>query len=78
MKIGGVACILGLACGLALPASASRAQDLKPEDITVERVPANMKRVYVLDPVLPHVAGEFGVSIASAAGFSAVFAFTLT
>ncbi len=55
MKIGGVACILGLACGLALPASASRAQDLKPEDITVERVPANMKRVYVLDPVLPHM-----------------------
>jgi predicted MFS family arabinose efflux permease len=29
-----------------------------------------------LDPVLPHVAGEFGVSIATAAGFSAVFAFT--
>jgi predicted MFS family arabinose efflux permease len=29
-----------------------------------------------LDPVLPHVADEFGVSIASAAGFSAVFAFT--
>jgi predicted MFS family arabinose efflux permease len=29
-----------------------------------------------LDPVLPHVADEFAVSIASAAGFSAVFAFT--
>ena len=29
-----------------------------------------------LDPVLPNVADEFGVSIASAAGFSAVFAFT--
>jgi predicted MFS family arabinose efflux permease len=29
-----------------------------------------------LDPVLPHVADEFGVSIASAAGLSAVFAFT--
>jgi predicted MFS family arabinose efflux permease len=29
-----------------------------------------------LDPVLPHVADEFGVSIATAAGFSAVFAFT--
>jgi predicted MFS family arabinose efflux permease len=29
-----------------------------------------------LDPVLPHVADEFGVSIAAAAGFSAVFAFT--
>jgi MFS transporter, DHA1 family, inner membrane transport protein len=29
-----------------------------------------------LDPVLPHVADEFGVTIAAAAGFSAVFAFT--
>jgi predicted MFS family arabinose efflux permease len=29
-----------------------------------------------LDPVLPHVAEDFGVSIATAAGFSAVFAFT--
>ncbi|HKS20352.1 MAG TPA: MFS transporter [Bradyrhizobium sp.] len=29
-----------------------------------------------LDPVLPHVADEFGVGIATAAGFSAVFAFT--
>jgi len=29
-----------------------------------------------LDPVLPHVAGDFGVSIATAASFSAVFAFT--
>ena len=55
MKIGGIACVLGLACGLALAAGASRAQDLKPEEITVERVPANMKRVYVLDPVLPHM-----------------------
>ncbi len=29
-----------------------------------------------LDPVLPHVAGEFDVTIATAAGFSAIFAFT--
>ena len=29
-----------------------------------------------LDPVLPHVADEFSVSIAAAAGFAAVFAFT--
>jgi predicted MFS family arabinose efflux permease len=29
-----------------------------------------------LDPVLPHVADEFGVSIATAANFSSVFAFT--
>src|SRR5512140_3192059 len=29
-----------------------------------------------LDPVLPHVADDFGVSIATAAGFAAVFALT--
>lgn len=29
-----------------------------------------------LDPVLPHVADDFGVTIATAAGFAAVFAFT--
>src|ERR1700710_2063136 len=29
-----------------------------------------------LDPVLPHVADDFGVSIATAAGFAAIFAFT--
>jgi predicted MFS family arabinose efflux permease len=32
--------------------------------------------VRALDPLLPHVAGDFGVSIATAASFSAVFAFT--
>jgi predicted MFS family arabinose efflux permease len=29
-----------------------------------------------LDPVLPHVADDFGVTIATAASFAAVFAFT--
>src|SRR3954469_12144406 len=29
-----------------------------------------------LDPVLPHIAGDFGVGIATAASFAAVFAFT--
>jgi MFS transporter, DHA1 family, inner membrane transport protein len=29
-----------------------------------------------LDPVLPHVAGDFSISIATAAGFASVFAFT--
>src|SRR5258708_23405777 len=29
-----------------------------------------------LDPVLPHVADDFGVSIATAAAFASVFAFT--
>ncbi|MBR0697464.1 MFS transporter [Bradyrhizobium lablabi] len=32
--------------------------------------------VRALDPVLPHVADDFGVSIATAASFAAVFAFT--
>src|SRR5215471_427742 len=32
--------------------------------------------VRALDPVLPHVAADFGISIARAAGFAAVFAFT--
>jgi predicted MFS family arabinose efflux permease len=32
--------------------------------------------VRALDPVLPHVADEFGISIATAASFAAVFAFT--
>ncbi|SDS14725.1 Major Facilitator Superfamily protein [Bradyrhizobium canariense] len=29
-----------------------------------------------LDPVLPHVANEFGVSMTAAAGFASVYAFT--
>ena len=29
-----------------------------------------------LDPVLPHVADDFGISITTAAGFASVFAFT--
>jgi predicted MFS family arabinose efflux permease len=29
-----------------------------------------------LDPVLPHVADDFGITIATAASFAAVFAFT--
>jgi predicted MFS family arabinose efflux permease len=32
--------------------------------------------VRALDPVLPHVAGDFGVSIATAASFAAAYAFT--
>ena len=32
--------------------------------------------VRALDPVLPHVADDFGITIATAAGFAAVFAFT--
>jgi MFS transporter, DHA1 family, inner membrane transport protein len=31
-----------------------------------------------LDPVLPHIAEDFRVSIATAAGFAAVFAFTFS
>ena len=55
MKLGVFACVLGLAGSIALAAGVARAEDLKPEEITVARVPANMKRVYVLDPVLPHM-----------------------
>ncbi len=51
MKFGAVAWALGC---LAL-AGAAHAEDLKPEQIGVERVSAGMKRVYVLDPVLPHM-----------------------
>lgn len=55
MKIGAAAYALSLACGVALSANPARAEDLKPEQITVERVPAAMRRVYVMDPVLPHM-----------------------
>jgi len=54
MRLDAVACFLG-AVGAALGSYAARAEDLKPEEITVERVPADMKRVYVMDPVLPHM-----------------------
>ena len=55
MKFGSVACALTLSCGVALTPLALRAEDLKPEQITVARVPEAMKRVYVMDPVLPHM-----------------------
>jgi len=54
MKFGAVACAL-VAGGVALTPLALCAEDLKPEQITVARVPARMKRVYVMDPVLPHM-----------------------
>ena len=43
--------------------------------ITVACFAASLS-VRALDPVLPHVAGDFGVSIATAASFSAAYAFT--
>ena len=43
--------------------------------ITVACFAASLS-VRALDPVLPHVAGDFGVSIATAASFAAVYAFT--
>lgn len=55
MKIGAAACALSLACGVAIVAGAARGEDLKPEQIAVERVPADMRRLYVMDPVLPHM-----------------------
>ena len=44
---------------------------LRPARLRVLRVVAR-----ALDPVLPHVADDFSVSIAAAASFAAVFAFT--
>src|ERR1700732_3686769 len=43
--------------------------------IALPPLPAS-RSARALDPVLPHVADDFGVSIATAAGFAAVFAFT--
>jgi len=43
--------------------------------ITVACFAASLS-VRALDPVLPHVAGDFGVSIATAAGFASAYAFT--
>ena len=53
MKIGALCRVAS--CGVALSFGAAHADDLKPETITVARIPADMKRVYVLDPVLPHM-----------------------
>ena len=55
----------------------SRGQGLPPalNIVTLATFSASLS-ARALDPVLPHVADEFGVTIATAASFAAVFAFT--
>ena len=55
--------------------SATRGMPPALNVITLATFAASLS-VRALDPVLPHVAEDFGVSIATAASFSAVFAFT--
>src|ERR1700710_3257190 len=47
-----------------------------PLNITALATFAASLSARALDPVLPHIAEEFDVSIATAAGFASVFAFT--
>jgi predicted MFS family arabinose efflux permease len=57
---------------------APRSQEPMPRAINIIAIAtfAASLSARALDPVLPHVAEEFGVSIAAAASFAAVFAFT--
>jgi predicted MFS family arabinose efflux permease len=59
------------------PVSRPQDQRLPPalNIITVACFAASLS-VRALDPVLPHVAGDFGVSITTAAGFASAYAFT--
>ena len=61
-----------------MPQTASRPHDRMPPAINIIAIAtfAASLSARALDPVLPHVADEFGVSIATAASFAAVFAFT--
>jgi MFS transporter, DHA1 family, inner membrane transport protein len=58
--------------------TASRPHERMPPAINIIAIAtfAASLSARALDPVLPHVADEFGVSIATAASFAAVFAFT--
>jgi predicted MFS family arabinose efflux permease len=62
-----------------MPASSGRQKDQRlPPAINIIALTsfAASLSTRALDPVLPHVAADFGISIATAAGFSAVYAFT--
>src|ERR1700719_3901511 len=61
-----------------MPQTASRPHERMPPAISIIAIAtfAASLSARALDPVLPHVADDFRVSIAAAAGFSAVFAFT--
>jgi predicted MFS family arabinose efflux permease len=61
-----------------MPQTAARPQDRMPPAINIIAIAtfAASLSVRALDPVLPHVADEFSISITTAASFAAVFAFT--
>src|SRR3984957_16933825 len=61
-----------------MPQTVPRPQDRIPPAINIIAMAtfAASLSVRALDPVLPHVADEFGISITTAASFAAVFAFT--
>lgn len=61
-----------------MPQTATRAADRMPPAINIIAIAtfAASLSARALDPVLPHVADEFSISIATAASFAAVFAFT--
>ena len=61
-----------------MPQTAPRPPDRMPPAINIIAIAtfAASLSARALDPVLPHVADEFSISIAAAASFAAVFAFT--
>jgi predicted MFS family arabinose efflux permease len=61
-----------------MPENPSRAHDRMPPAINIIAIAnfAASLSARALDPVLPHVAEDFGITIATAASFAAVFAFT--
>src|SRR6202451_2470929 len=61
-----------------MPQSATRPHDRMPPAINIIAIAtfAASLSARALDPVLPHVADEFSISITTAASFAAVFAFT--
>src|SRR5450432_2496281 len=66
-------------CGALMPQTGLRAHDQRMPPalniIALSTFAASLS-ARALDPVLPHVASEFNISIATAAGFASVFAFT--
>src|ERR1700729_311929 len=61
-----------------MPQPATRPHDRMPPAINIIAIAnfAASLSARALDPVLPHVADEFSISITTAASFAAVFAFT--
>ena len=61
-----------------MPQTLPRPHDRMPPAINIIAIAtfAASLSARALDPVLPHVADDFGISITTAASFAAVFAFT--